>query len=85
MSTQQKQTLREIVSTRMLRIPDYQRPYTWEARQLRDLWDDLDLAGPNGKHYAGTIVFRPSEPASFTIDRWATSRDTQMSSTARSG
>src|SRR5664279_4496114 len=70
MTTQQKQTLREVVSTRMLYIPDYQRPYAWEDRQLRDLWDDLDLAGPEGKHYAGTLVFRPSDDAGLTIDRW---------------
>src|SRR5664279_5739553 len=70
MATQQKLNLKQVVSDRLLKVPDYQRPYAWGERQLRDLWDDLDLAGPEGKHYAGTLVFRPSDDAGFTIDRW---------------
>jgi hypothetical protein len=39
-------------------IADYQRPYAWGQKQLTDLWEDLDLLGPAGRHYAGTIVVR---------------------------
>lgn len=37
---------------------DYQRPYAWERKQLDDLWEDLDLLGPIGTHFAGTLVLR---------------------------
>ena len=50
--------LPQVVSDRLLFIPDYQRPYAWESKQLSDLWEDLDLLGPQGTHYAGTLVLR---------------------------
>ena len=50
------QTVQEIFSDKLFRVPDYQRGYAWEKRQWQDLIDDLiDL--PEGKeHYTGTIV-----------------------------
>src|SRR5680860_1252317 len=58
MANQQEVTLHQAVGDRMLFVPDYQRPYAWEAKQLEDLWNDLDLLGPDGAHYAGTLVLR---------------------------
>ena len=40
-----------------LRIPSYQRRYSWEEEQFTDLWRDLDKIGPDGTHFFGTIVF----------------------------
>lgn len=40
-----------------LRIPSYQRRYSWEEEQFTDLWRDLDNIGPDGTHFFGTIVF----------------------------
>ena len=59
MTNQQRVNLRDVVATKVLRVPDYQRPYAWGLSQLQDLWDDLDLAGPRSKHYAGTLIFKP--------------------------
>ena len=50
--------LSAVVSGRLLEIPDYQRPYSWDSKQLSDLWEDLDLLGKSGTHYAGTLVLR---------------------------
>ncbi len=50
--------LQAILSERLLEIPDYQRPFAWGPKQLTDLWEDLDLLGPTGTHYAGTLVLR---------------------------
>lgn len=47
-----------VMNERLLFIADYQRPYAWEDKQLQDLWDDLDLLGTGGSHYAGTLVLR---------------------------
>lgn len=57
MANQQELTLQEVASARMFEVPDYQRPYAWETKQLQDLWDDLDLMS-SGRHYAGTLVLR---------------------------
>jgi hypothetical protein len=54
----QEVRLPAIVNERLLQIPDYQRPYAWRRKQLEDLWEDLDLLGPSGSHYAGTLVLR---------------------------
>src|ERR1700676_819596 len=45
-----------VVNERLLEVPDYQRPYAWRKKQLEDLWEDLDLLGPRGGHYAGTLM-----------------------------
>lgn len=54
----QDASLQEVVEGRLFVVPDYQRPYAWEQKHLRDLWDDLDLMGPEGRHYTGTLVLR---------------------------
>jgi len=58
MPAQQETTLSAAVVGRLFEIPDYQRPYAWERKQLEDLWEDLDLMGPRGQHYFGTLVMR---------------------------
>jgi len=60
MSNQQEVSLQTAVSDKLLSIPDYQRPYAWEDGQLRDLWEDLDVLGPHGRHYTGTLVLLPN-------------------------
>lgn len=58
MPNDQEQRLPQIVGERLLEIADYQRPYAWGAKQLDDLWEDIDLIGHHGTHYAGTLVLR---------------------------
>lgn len=40
-----------------LRIPSYQRRYSWEDEHFEDLWNDLNSIDPEGSHFFGTIVF----------------------------
>ena len=40
-----------------LRIPSYQRRYSWEDEHFNDLWIDLNSIEPEGSHFFGTIVF----------------------------
>ncbi len=49
------QNLAVVLGDNRIEVTDYQRPYAWEEKQLRDLWDDLDLLGTD-HHYAGTLV-----------------------------
>ena len=58
MANTQEVRLPAVISERLLEVPDYQRPYAWRKKQLEDLWEDLDLLGPTGSHYAGTLVLR---------------------------
>lgn len=48
----------ELVSPRLLDVPDYQRGYAWEAEHLREFWEDLELIEPGRRHYTGTVVLR---------------------------
>lgn len=36
------QTIQQIFSDRFLRVPDYQRGYSWGEKQLVDLVEDLE-------------------------------------------
>jgi len=56
----------ELLNGRIFRIPDYQRGYAWEEKQLVELWDDLDEIpeenGAHKKHYTGTIYLEEIQP-----------------------
>lgn len=54
----EKKTLRDIFSKNLFKIPDYQRGYAWENKQLSDFIEDVDaLVYENVKsHYTGTVV-----------------------------
>ncbi|MGI9017169.1 MAG: DUF262 domain-containing protein [Euzebya sp.] len=64
MAQHQEVTLAGVFNERFLHVPDYQRPYAWGPKQLDDLWEDLDLLGPTGRHYAGTLVLKPQRDGS---------------------
>jgi hypothetical protein len=48
----------ELLSPRLLDVPDYQRGYAWEEQHLREFWEDLELIEPGRRHYTGTVVMR---------------------------
>ena len=58
--------LTDLFNTRIFRIPDYQRGYAWEEKQLSEIWDDLDeiqtIEGELKKHYTGTIYLEETKP-----------------------
>ena len=58
MAQHQEVRLQQVIEPRLFEIADYQRVYAWEVKHLSDLWEDLDLVGPGGSHYAGTLVIR---------------------------
>ena len=49
-------SLEDLFSKRLFRVPDYQRGYSWEARQVQEFLEDLDLLGHDRYHYTGTVV-----------------------------
>lgn len=82
MPSSQEVRLPAIISERLLEIPDYQRPYAWRRKQLNDLWEDLDVLGPSGSHYAGTLVLRElsinGEPKTSSADDGAELRHCEV-------
>jgi hypothetical protein len=72
----QAENLLELFTQKVFRIPDYQRGYAWEEKQLSELWDDLDeITSENGilkQHYTGTIFLE--EIDSLPEGKWLTSK-----------
>ena len=53
--------LSEICNGKILRIPDYQRGYSWGEKQRKDFWKDLISIKGEQKHYTGTISLEKIE------------------------
>ena len=52
-------TLDSLFEKRLFRIPQYQRAYSWQSKQRKDLFDDIRksmLSGENRQHFMSTIV-----------------------------
>ena len=41
----------------ILRIPDYQRGYSWDEKHLNDLWNDLKNINKQTFHFTGILTF----------------------------
>ena len=53
MSDSKLQSLSEIFNNKIFRIPDFQRDYSWEERQLDDFWEDIQNLSSDKIHYIG--------------------------------
>lgn len=56
----------------MFRIPDFQRGYSWEERQLNDFWMDLTELSAGRNHYIGLLTVEKidSDKIKDDTDRW---------------
>ncbi len=54
--------------SRVFRVPDYQRGYSWETRQIREFLEDLEILEDNRYHYAGTVVLHQTHSGSTQKD-----------------
>jgi uncharacterized protein with ParB-like and HNH nuclease domain len=52
------QSMSEVFSGRLFYIPDYQRGFAWEIKQLDDLLEDLFLLPKEREHFTGTLILR---------------------------
>lgn len=55
------ETVEQIFAERLLVVPDYQRGYAWENRQLREFVEDLELLSGGKDHYTGTVILHPQD------------------------
>ena len=57
-------SLDDLFHKRVFRVPDYQRAYSWEGRQVQEFLDDLELLGGGRYHYTGNVVlYEPKQPS----------------------
>ncbi len=61
------ENLQTIFGRSFFRIPDYQRGYAWDEKNLNDIWDDVEEITLDGKgnykpHYTGTIYVEKIQP-----------------------
>ena len=55
--------LQELFNNRIFQVPDYQRGYAWERRQVQEFLDDLALLDSSRRHYTGTVIlYQRPEP-----------------------
>ena len=50
-----------ILRENLLRIPDYQRGYSWKNKEIQDFWEDIELIDEHRNHYAGVLTFEQVE------------------------
>lgn len=63
----------ELLSSRLFKIPQYQRAYSWESKQRKNLFDDIRksyLAKNDNDHFMATIVGLRREEISIGTDEF---------------
>ena len=69
-------SLSDIFQNTLFRIPDYQRGYAWQEKQLVDFWEDLiNLRPEQGRyHYTGLLSLKPLDKSDAEkldrFDQW---------------
>ena len=60
MKASENNFLRFLRKTTQFIIPIYQRTYSWNLEQCKQLWDDINEAGENNNissHFIGSVVY----------------------------
>lgn len=63
----------DIFERKVFRIPDYQRGYAWEERQLEDFWEDIRNISDSKIHYTGVLTLERVEKqicSKWDDDKW---------------
>jgi len=64
-----KKVLKELLSLdHFYRVPEYQRPYSWDAEQFQDLVNDLLDANKEQEYFLGTIVVHKKDGVCDIVD-----------------
>lgn len=74
MTTVTMENLSTLFRDKLYRIPDYQRGYAWNIKQLEEFWNDIDLLEEGTKeHYLGVLTTQDvpqDEYSKLTNDKW---------------
>ena len=75
MSDSKLQSLSEIFNNKIFRIPDFQRGYSWEERQLDDFWEDIQNLSSDKIHYIGLLTVEPIKNCDMqNVEKWKDDR-----------
>lgn len=58
-------SLSKLFSETIFRIPDYQRGYAWQEKQVKDFWLDITQLEQSKNHYTGVLTLEPVQQAIF--------------------
>lgn len=70
---QQLVNINKIFKNKLFRIPDYQRWYAWQVRQLQDFWEDVNSLEEWKNHYTGVISLEEVQKDKWDLwneDKW---------------
>ena len=59
-------SLSKLFTENLLRIPDYQRGYSWVYKHLNDFWNDLAQLGLDNDHYTGVLTLEPVDKRRYS-------------------
>ena len=68
------ESLRSIFKDRIFKIPDYQRGYAWQKRQLTDFWEDIVNLPANRFHYTGLLSLKEVSKNDYQNGKWIAER-----------
>ncbi|MCR5051907.1 MAG: DUF262 domain-containing protein [Streptococcus sp.] len=62
------QTLGEVLAKEKLNIPNYQRPYTWRTKNIRNLFYDIKEAKQRESYHIGTLILHENHETTDIVD-----------------
>lgn len=68
------ESLKSIFKDRIFKIPDYQRGYAWQKRQLKDFWEDIVNLPADRFHYTGLLSLKQVPRKDYESKNWAEER-----------
>lgn len=71
---QKLESTRDVFKDRLFKIPDYQRGYSWQKKQLKDFWEDV-VNLPKGRyHYTGLLSLKEVNKQDYKNEKWVNER-----------
>lgn len=71
---QKLESLKSVFKDRIFKIPDYQRGYAWQKRQLKDFWEDIVNLPSERLHYTGLLSLKQVARKDYAAENWAEER-----------
>ena len=68
------ESLKGIFKDRIFKIPDYQRGYAWQIKQLKDFWEDIINLPIDKFHYTGLLSLKEISKNEYSSDKWTEER-----------
>jgi hypothetical protein len=68
------ESLKSIFIDRIFKIPDYQRGYAWQKKQLKDFWEDIVNLPDDKYHYTGLLSLKQVSKNDYDSENWTAER-----------